>query len=1299
MLTPTQISGFRSVLYRTGILSSERAAAVAVVAAAVLASILAGTYLAHGPAWLGGDIGSFGPQHLAAAMAGAFVLVLAFRRPDIGLLMLVGLVATNASEVGVRYYGLPSPLQLILVATAAGLAVELFLAGSKPRRRFVLDPLLLVLGFYGTMMLISSTRALDSELADEKLIDLIKSVLLFLLITNIVTSQQSLRRVIWVLVLSGAFLGTISVFQVLTGSYDLDLGGFGRVKLAQIYGETREPRIAGSVSDPNFYAQILVMLVPLALYRLWEETEQRSRLIAGYALGVIVLAAVFTYSRGGALALGLVLLLAVLHKRVSPRLFLLGIIVLAPLSFAVPASFESRLTTLAQITESSDPGGVTGEDSSFRQRRLLMAVAWEMFSANPVFGVGAGNYTDNYADYSGEVGSTQRSFDKFGMEHFPHSMPLEILAETGLAGMLAFLGIILATFMALRSAYYGFKECGARSAANLTFSIGLGGIAYLTTSIFLHGAYIQYFWLLVAIAAATRQIANAQVAAAKALRRASDPSGGTMARAAPRRSQSAVIAEFPRRPRSDPSIAYVMSRFPLLTETFILREMLELERQGTPLVIFPLLRADPAVRHAEVDRLKAAVHYTRFVSLPIVADNLAFLCRNPVRYLRLLGTVLRGNWGSANLFFGALGIWPKSVHFARLVERQGIAHIHAHYATHPALCAMIASELTGVGFSFTVHAHDIFIHQQMLARKMRKARFVASISEFNKRYILDRAPDVAPDHVRIVHCGIEPEVYDAIAAGRAEGATDRAGAITAVCVASLQPYKGLKHLIRACAAVRDSEPGFRCRIVGEGVQRDELEALISELDLTQTVQLMGGLPQHEVAALLGESDLFVLPSVIAATGQMEGIPVALMEAMAARLPVVSTRISGIPELVEHGTSGLLVEPEDEAALADALVELCRDRALREQMGRHGRERVGQAFGLRGNVTILRREFGKAVAGTIGLDDQLLEWVEEQVRKEGIPHGTISYRNIGGGRDSRVYDLTLRGAYRPDRRMILKLHRPHWAAPGAAAQLGEPHAEREFLALSSLQNFCANGETALAAPRPLGFNRQFAAVLMEKVPGEKLSLSLRWARWRRGGRARLLSGFEASGAWLAALHRVSAAAVAGTAIADRLEREFRSDLARCEDAELGKDLAQAALQRFEAGKDRFIGQRSRQVTAHCDFAPYNILASGDGVTVIDFEGLRAGFIYEDLAYFLCMAEIQPRYHLSESANVALRGAFIAGYDGQDQLEADALDFFLLLATVKIMGNSPVLACGGSLLDRFKRRQRIGFYRRTIRRRVT
>ena len=740
-------------------------------------------------------------------------------------------------------------------------------------------------------------------------------------------------------------------------------------------------------------------------------------------------------------------------------------------------------------------------------------------------------------------------------------------------------------------------------------------------------------------------------------------------------------------------VVYIMSRFPLITETFILREMLELERQGARLAVFPLLRARPKVSHAEVGRLRAEVHYTPFLSPAIVRANLRELLRAPGRYLRLLWKVLKGNLGSANLFVGALGIFPKSVYFARLVEELGAAHVHAHFATHPALAALVIAELTGVGYSFTAHAHDIFLHERMLAEKIERARFVVSISEFNKRYMLGRAPAVGPEKIRVVHCGIEPEKYGPRAGAAAERGP-RGGVPTALCVAALQPYKGIKHLVRACALVRSRVPGFRCRVVGEGADRPELEALIKELDLGDAFQLLGARPQHEVAALLGEADLFVLPSVVAPTGQMEGIPVALMEAMASRLPVVSTRLSGIPELVEDGVSGLLVPPADESALAEAIGRLCDDAELRRSLGARGREKVEAEFGLRENVARLRELFEEASRGAGALDEKVIEWAKSKLEGQAGGNG-LRVSRLGGGRDSEVFEVAAAG----DRNVILKLHRPHRARAAERVERGREHAGNEFRALSFLWDEFSRRSEKLAVPRPLDFRPESAALLIEKCPGEKLERATRWARLSGEKRAALPQWFALCGEWLATFHRVTARDEDPRPVYERIEREFVEELEACRRVGLRAPLASAAGRRFEQGKEAAFDGRHKTVGRHCDFAPYNVLVTEGRLTVIDFEGLQDGVLYDDLCYFLGMLEATPAHHLSRAMRSSLAEDFLRAYEAQGEPVRVQLDFYMLAAMVKIMAHSPVLKGGGSWRESLKRRQRLGFYNRWFAERLT
>lgn len=397
------------------------------------------------------------------------------------------------------------------------------------------------------------------------------------------------------------------------------------------------------------------------------------------------------------------------------------------------------------------------------------------------------------------------------------------------------------------------------------------------------------------------------------------------------------------------SVAVLMSRFPTVTETFILREMIELERQGQPVRLVPMLKDNPPILHEAAKPWTNRALYTRYLSAPIVLANLRTLAKQPLRYLKLfaklaLGTILR-----PATFVRTMAVFPKSVYLAEELTREGVPHIHAHFATHPTTMALIIAELSDVTFSFTVHAHDIQLDRSLLRWKLRETRFVRSISDYNKRFLEKLYPEETRGKIDVIHVGIEPEVYEENARRHA---FTRSEIPKILCVAAHRPYKGLPVLIEACRILKSEGLRFACEVIGTGPMTAELEELIAQKNVGDAIKLVGPKPQEEVARMMGEATLFVLPSIIAPDGQMEGIPVALMEAMASARAVISTRISGIPELIDHGINGLLVEQGDAVQLADAMRALLTDPARARAMGVEGQKKVRAEFTLGGTVTQL-----------------------------------------------------------------------------------------------------------------------------------------------------------------------------------------------------------------------------------------------------------------------------------------------------------------------------------------------------------
>jgi glycosyltransferase involved in cell wall biosynthesis len=403
-------------------------------------------------------------------------------------------------------------------------------------------------------------------------------------------------------------------------------------------------------------------------------------------------------------------------------------------------------------------------------------------------------------------------------------------------------------------------------------------------------------------------------------------------------------------------IGYMLKRYPRLSETFILNEMRALERLGTQLHVFSLMRPEEALSHPAVLELQAPVTYfpeTWAAKIPAVAKAHARMALTaPLRYLHAAGLAFWWSMLSRRPF----SVWKqflRSGYMAVACRQQQIQHLHAHFANAPAIVARLVSVMCNIPYSFSTHAKDLYLTpQKVMRRRIGSASFVLTCTRHNLEYLQSFLPQQDWHKIHLVYHGIDLAAFP-FPTGNAKAATSAGGSEQVIpivlsvplilSVGRLVPKKGLNDLVSACQLLKARGVKFRCAIVGEGPLRGELESQISKLGLEGTVTLLGAMAHDRLVALYGQASVFALSPQVMADGDRDGIPNVLAEAMAAGLPVVSTRVSGIPELVEDGRTGLLVGPKDPAALADAVERLLRDPKQGQSLAVAARRKMEDSF--------------------------------------------------------------------------------------------------------------------------------------------------------------------------------------------------------------------------------------------------------------------------------------------------------------------------------------------------------------------
>lgn len=391
-------------------------------------------------------------------------------------------------------------------------------------------------------------------------------------------------------------------------------------------------------------------------------------------------------------------------------------------------------------------------------------------------------------------------------------------------------------------------------------------------------------------------------------------------------------------PRAYPSrVAYVVSLFPCWSETFIVREIQALLDIGVDVRILSLKRASEDLVQPEAARLADRVHYPAR-GLRAASAVIAEVLRSPGATIGAAASIVADGWRSPVTTLKSLAALWRGLSQAGWLRGFDPQMIHAHWATYPSTVAWALGRILGKPFGFTSHAHDIFTERQLLRRKVHDAALPVTISRYNVDWLnTEVCPSIGP-RLKLVHCGVDMAHMPWEPDGRA---TD-----TILAVGRLDPIKGFDTLVRALALLDSEGVICRTRLVGSGPLEADLKSLARDLGIADRIEFAGARGQDTVRQWMRESALFVLPSQIAPDGNRDGIPVALMEAMASGCTVVSTRVSGIPELVAHEHNGIIVEPRDPRALAAQLRRLLEDPGLRRRLATRARAHVEEQFDAR-----------------------------------------------------------------------------------------------------------------------------------------------------------------------------------------------------------------------------------------------------------------------------------------------------------------------------------------------------------------
>jgi len=420
-------------------------------------------------------------------------------------------------------------------------------------------------------------------------------------------------------------------------------------------------------------------------------------------------------------------------------------------------------------------------------------------------------------------------------------------------------------------------------------------------------------------------------------------------------------------------VAYLTGEYPKVSHTFILREVEALRSHGVEVHTCSIREPAPENLTGPEEHLARETTYYVLAAaknpLRLLSAHAGALLASPARYFSALSLALRTSPPGLKAWIYQIFYFLEAGIITAHLRRNGVQHLHNHFANSSCSVAMLTSVMSGIPFSFTMHGPAVFFEAEKwrLDEKIARASFVSCISHFCRSQGMIFAAPEHWDKMHIVHCGVSPEKYGKDTAAPQPGADDP---VQLVFVGRLAAVKGVPVLLDALHRLKQKKANFTAVLVGDGDERQALEARIRDLGINDLIEITGYQSQGAVADYLSKSDIFVLPSFA------EGVPVVLMEAMATGLPVVTTRIAGIPELVEDGVNGFIVPPGDAETLAGKLAELAENPAARGDMGQKGQKKVRHLYNIEREsdwlLTIMRARYEGDTSLGLRPEDEVLD---------------------------------------------------------------------------------------------------------------------------------------------------------------------------------------------------------------------------------------------------------------------------------------------------------------------------------------